>query len=220
MTVEPDQLYPTKPLRLKYKGVNYAAARTAPEFSSIPTPTSEETDEQLTTIRNELGCNAIVIQAGDGYEDNVVDCSRIALQKGFDRVYAYVRYMNSTLDQTVEKLGNLARRVRSLREASSSFVFVIGVEFGLSMSGIIPGATWFDRVRYAVENPDWWNLVKSREPEILGKILPVIRSNYGYTPRRHGRSHSFHGLTPFSGKCHRKCIPSIRPVRQWDGKRR
>jgi len=180
LTVEADQIYPTKPLNVRYKGMNYAAARTGPEFSSIPTPSRDEMDEQLDTIHNELGCNAIIVQAGDGYEDNLIECSKLALQKGFDRTYAYVRYMNSTLDQTVEKVGRLAARVRSLRETSDSFVWMIGCEFGVSMSGIIPGDTWFDRVRYQLDHKDWWDLVQAKEPEIWRRILPVVKSNYGY----------------------------------------
>ena len=210
LTVEPDQIYPAKPLKIKYKGMNYAAARTAPEFGSTPIPTTEEMNEQLSTIQTELGCNAIIVQAGDGYEDNLVECSRMALQKGFDRVYAYVRYMNSTLDQTVEKLGALATRVRSLRETYDSFVFMIGCEFPLSISGIIPGTTWFDRVRYATEHSDWWNLVASNEPKILRKILPVVKNNYGY-PVAYAAMAGEISLVPWSDPIFGEVSPQMYP---------
>lgn len=36
VTVEPDQIYPAKPLRIRYKGMKYAAGRGSPELVSTP----------------------------------------------------------------------------------------------------------------------------------------------------------------------------------------
>ena len=70
VTVEPDQIYPVKPLRLKYKGISYFAGPVPPDWPGIPRPDKEEMDEQLDTIRHDLGCNAIIITAGEAYEDS------------------------------------------------------------------------------------------------------------------------------------------------------
>jgi hypothetical protein len=145
LTVEPDQIYPTRPLHIKHKGVCYCAGQVAPEWGDNPNPSGEEMDEQLETIHDELGCNAIVIFAGGDHEDSLIECGRLAIEKGFDRVYVGPEYMALSPDETVERLGRLAPRVKELRETSESIVFLVGHEFGLE-TAIVSGSTWFDRI--------------------------------------------------------------------------
>ena len=50
-------------------------------------PTTDEVEEQLDTIHDELGCNAIVLIAGDGTEDNLIEGCKIGRAKSILRAY-------------------------------------------------------------------------------------------------------------------------------------
>jgi hypothetical protein len=177
LTVEPDQIYPTKPLKIRYKGVRYPAGAWAP-YAASPTPGLDEMDEQLDTILEELGCNAILAYAGTGYEDNLIECGKLAIEKGFDRIYIEPEYMDSTIDETIENITRFVPKIETLRKMSDSIVFVVGHEFGLETSGIIPGDTWWDRMAYQLDHADWQAKVNSNLPRLFSKLLPVIKEKY------------------------------------------
>jgi len=181
ITVEPDQIYPTRQLHIKHKGVCYCAGRVAPEWGSNPNPTTEEMSEQLDTICGELGCNAIAIFAGGDHEDALIQCGRLAIEKGFERVYVGPEYMSASPEETVERIGGLAPEIRKLRDASDSIVYMVGHEFGLETGGIIPGSDWFERIRYTLQHPsDWLGRVSAELPTMFKQIIRVCREKYGY----------------------------------------
>ncbi|MCX6659537.1 MAG: PKD domain-containing protein, partial [Candidatus Bathyarchaeota archaeon] len=85
LDVESDQIYPMKQLHVREKGIRYCAGNIG-GWPNMPTPGKEEMDEQLDIIRNELGCNAITIVGGGEYEDNIILCAKLAIEKNFERV--------------------------------------------------------------------------------------------------------------------------------------
>jgi hypothetical protein len=183
MTVEPDQIYPTEQLHVKYKGMDYAAARASPELNATPAviPDHEKLDEQLSTIHDELDCNAVSIWAGAGYEDNLIEACEIALQKSFDRIYALAKYMHFTVDEIAEKLANLAPRITSLRETSDRIVWAIGNEFTYCVKDLIPGDTFQDQQAWVHQHHDGYIEAQQTDiPKVFERILPVIRRNYRY----------------------------------------
>jgi len=183
ITIEPDQIYPTKQLRIKYKGMDYAASRVSPELDMTPSviPDHERLDEQLSTIHDELGCNAVSIWAGDGYEDNLIEACRIALQKRFDRIYVLPKYMHFTVDEIAEKLAKLAPRITSLRETSDKIVWVIGNEFTYCVKDLIPGDTFRDKQTWVHNHHDGYiEAQQTNIPRVFETILPVIRKIYRY----------------------------------------
>jgi len=182
VTVDSDQIYPAKPLRVKYRGVNYCVGKPmAPEFPDYPTPNTDQIDEELDNIHNDLGCNAIIIAAGADSEDDLIECARMALQKEFfDRIYIEPHYWQYSIDETVEKLARFAPKVKSLREASQVIHFMVGHEFSLETSGIVPGDNWFERVDYCVKNPDWADRVWATFPRMFKDIIAACKENYGY----------------------------------------
>ena len=176
VTVAPGQIYPTRPLHLRYKGTSYCVGTIAPEWDLGYTPDKEMMGEQLDTIHDDLGCNAIVVDAGVDYEDNLIECSELALEKGFERVYVQPRYMGLKVDETIEKIGEFGIRVRALREASERVVFSIGHEFGLE-TAIVRGDTWFDRADNLSAD---WQKVTATLPGMFAKIIRVCKESYGY----------------------------------------
>lgn len=177
VTVDPDQIYPTKPLHLKYKGVRYFVGPMTPEWV-LPSPSNEEMDEQLDTIHDDLGCNAIIVVGGEPSEDRMIECGEIAIDKGFERVYLQPGYINATVDETIEKIGRFAAKVRTLREQSDTVVYMVGHEFVLE-TAIIRGQDFFERFRNANKGIDW-DKVRSALPRMFKRIIDVCDTNYGY----------------------------------------
>ena len=175
--VEPDQLYPAKPLNLKCKGTSYYVGPAGPEWSN-PVPNEEEMNEQLDTIRDDLGCNAVIITGGESFEDRIIECGKLAIEKGFERIYVQPRYVNATVDKTVEKIGEFARRVRELRENSNAVGYCVGHEFQLE-TAIIRGHNFLERFQNSNRGIDL-EKVKAVLPAMFRRIIAVCDKNYGY----------------------------------------
>jgi hypothetical protein len=178
VTVEPDQIYPVKPLYMRYKGVSYFCGGITPEWPNIPNPNEEEMDEQLDTIHNELGCNAIIISAGEAFEDKMIECGRMAIEKGFERIFIQPRYVNATVDETVEKISRFAKKVKTLRESSEAVVYMVGHEFQLETS-IIRGGDWFTRFQNSNNGIDL-DKIRYVLPRMFRRIIDICSKNYGY----------------------------------------
>lgn len=179
ITVETDQMYPTKLLNLRYKGVRYYAGSVQPYAKDIPNPSNEEMDEQLNTIHNELGCNAITVCGGEISEDRIIQCGLIAIDKGFERIYVNPSYNDSTVDETIDKIGKFATKLRNLREKSDAVVYMVGHEFQLE-TAIGSGATHDERWRNSLNSPQYWNKVTEVLPPMFKRIIEVCKTNYGY----------------------------------------
>jgi hypothetical protein len=179
LTVEPDQIYPAKPFRLRYKGVRYYAGSVSPDWVGIPNPSDEEMDKQLDTIHNELGCNALIISGGVPSEERIIQCASMAIEKNFERIYVEPCYNNSTVDETVDRIANFAPRVRSLRERSEAVVYMMGHEFPLE-TAIVPGATQMERWNTTLSSSQAWNEVRAALPRMFVRIIQVCKANYGY----------------------------------------
>ncbi len=174
--VEPDQIYPTKPFNLKYKGIGYFAGN-LPGWPSSPTPSRDRMERELEIIRDDLGCNAVRIVAGGSYEDNLIECGKLAVDLGFDRIFICPRYMDETMEKTIERIGAFGGRVRDLKEISESIVYMVGNEFPLDTFDMIGGGGYYARV--ANMNKDWGRVVKML-PAMMREIIRVCREKYGY----------------------------------------
>jgi hypothetical protein len=155
-------------------------------------------DEQLDTLRQELGCNAICVNGGL-YEDRMIECSKLALKKGFERIYVLPRYMSATVEETVESIEKFAGKVKPLRENSDAIVYCVGHEFGLE-TGIVKGDTWFDRMA-TLNGPlteKEWSKVRTVLPKMFRDVIAACKANYGYEIAYASiASESFDGLVPW-----------------------
>jgi len=141
----------------------------------------EITEEKLDLIRDELACNAVIIFGEkEEFEDDLIEASRLAIQKGFDRIYVTPEYQDLPVDETIEKIGQFAKKVKALRQMSEAIVFMVGHEFTLDAYGIVPGETYADRVHYVREHTDWMEKVYAVLPGMFRKIVQVCKDYYGY----------------------------------------
>jgi hypothetical protein len=175
MTVEPDQIYPTKKLHIKHKGMRMTVG-----WKGMPHTPTDITDEKLDTIRNELECNAVIIYGNTEFEDDLIEAGRLAIGKGFDRIYVAPMYLDLPFDQTIYKIGQFAKRIRVLRQLSEAIVFMVGHEFSLDAFGIIPGETYSDRTIYIREHTDAITRSYAVLPGMFRKIVELCKDNYGY----------------------------------------
>jgi hypothetical protein len=182
ITVEPGQLsdpsYQPKPLFTRYKGTGYVAGLISPEFKLTPNPSEEQMNEELDTIKNELGCNAIIIYGGELSEDKILQCSELAIEKNFDRIIPCPRYVDSTPDDTIEKIGKFSSKVKSLREKSDDVILSVGHEIMIA-SKIIRGDTIEQRTINYSQGIDL-DKVTETIPRMFKSIIDVCNKNYGY----------------------------------------
>ena len=167
---EPDQIYPSRQLRIRLKGISMFVGPIG-EWP-FPALSREEMDEQLYAVRNELGCNAVIISGGEDCEDRLIECGRMAIEKGFERIYIQPRYMRCNIDETVRRIGELAKKIKTLTETSDSVRYCVGHEFGLETEGIIPGSTYPARFGYHLKHmadKDWMRGVKKELPILFRK---------------------------------------------------
>jgi len=178
---DPDQIYPVKLLHLKHKGISYFAGPIPPDWAGGPNPSHDEMDEQLDTIRNELGCNAVIIMAGGDYEDKLIECGHVAIEKGFQRIHIQPRYMGASPDETVERIGKFAPKVRELRQVSDAVIYSLGHEFGLE-TAIIRGDSWSERLKnFMKQDQNDREKIRTTLRKMFKDILTVCEENYGYT---------------------------------------
>lgn len=178
---DPEQIYPAKPLHLKYKGTTYFAGPVPPDWEAIPNPDHDEMGEQLDSIRNELGCNAIIISGGEGYEDKLIECGRIAIEKSFECVHIQPRYLGASPDETVERIGEFALKMRDLRRVSDAVIYSVGHEFGLE-TAILTGDNWLERLQTFMKwYPSDLEKIQTTLKKMFKDILLICKQNYGYT---------------------------------------
>jgi hypothetical protein len=175
VTVEPDQIYPTKPLHIQHKGMRMTVG-----WKGMGRTPIDVTGEKLDAIHNELGCNAVIIFGNTEFEDDLIEAGKLAIEKRFDRIYVTPMYLDLSIDETVERIGEFASKVKKLREMSESVVFMVGHEFGLDSSSFVPGDTYEERSINAWNGHFDFKKAKAIMPNAFKKIILLCNKNYGY----------------------------------------
>ena len=175
ITAEPHQIYPTKPLHIQYKGMRMSVGWKGNAHAPI-----DVQDEKLNVIRNELGCNAVIIYGNTEFEDDLINVGQLAVEKRFDRIYLAPMYLDFSIEETVERIGRFASEMKALREMSDSVIFMVGHEFSLDSSSFVPGTTYDEREQNAWNGQFDWKKGLSVMPDAFRKIISLCKQNYGY----------------------------------------
>jgi len=173
VTVRPDQIYPTRPLHVKFKGVCYLTGM--PQWNN-ESPSEDEMNEHLEVIHNELGCNGIRI-AGY-YDDDVLRCARLAIEKGFECIQLDPRYLDCNHQDTVERLGAFAEKAEELRQRTDTIQLQVANELCIDSLGIWNGESYVERATsgwVGVPETTW----RSKLQSLLLDLVKVSRRKFG-----------------------------------------
>lgn len=125
LPVDPAQLsnYSKRQLSVPLKGIAYHIGRYFMGDYGKP-PADDEIPETLTVIRDELGCNAILLWGG--YEDVMVRCAKAAINMGFKEIFLIPRYQRvapnqaMTITEHTKRVVEFAKSVEGLRQLSEA----------------------------------------------------------------------------------------------------
>ncbi len=130
--------------KLEIKGVNYDVGM---GLRSDHNPgnilIAEVMKEEIGVIKNELHCNAVRIYGSD--LEKLLECSEIAIKEGL-KVWFSPRYINASLEETIDYIIKCSGAAEQLRKISPELVYVIGNEFSLDVKGFIEGETIYKRI--------------------------------------------------------------------------
>jgi len=102
------------------------------QWTTFPSPSKEQIEEELYVSKNELGCNAIRLYGND--IDTMIQAAHIANKYNFTVIGLNPRFIDATIEETkqsfnsfISKMGNLTRNERVL--------LVVGCELTLDSRG-------------------------------------------------------------------------------------
>jgi len=186
VTVERNSVYPARRLSTPIKGIVYRLSD--PLSSVFKSPDDEEMEEDLQVIREELGCNAIRIYGDykawpkrreyfDYVDSRVIECTKLAIAKGFETIVVSPVYQDLNINQTVVEVGNLAKKIENLSEGTGKrIIFMVGNSISLAASGLLESSTWEERAKEVLlrmNDPTYLNQLNYW----LRRLLDVSRSS-------------------------------------------
>ncbi|SHF82465.1 hypothetical protein [Streptoalloteichus hindustanus] len=145
-------------------------------------------EQEINTIRHGLRCDSLVVFGSD--VGRLTDTATAALERGM-RVFVQPRLYDHPQPEILDHLAETARAVERLRRrCGDRVVLVVGCEFFLFVPGIVPGATFLDRIANLqkmppTEFPGIWR----RLDEFLRRAAAVARAHF-HGPITYGSAHS------------------------------
>lgn len=106
---------------------------------------------ELRAIRDELGCNAVLLQGSSAHR--LIATAEAALELGLI-TWVQPRLMNWPQADVLSNLRDVAAAVERLRGGTAVVGINVGVEFSLFTDGIIPGGSFEERAVHLVSNLD------------------------------------------------------------------
>lgn len=169
-TVDRSGTYPSKKLNTPIKGVNYRIDERSDTFKI---PDDSEMEEDLQTIRNELGCNAIRIFSNNN--EIILKCAKLAIGRGFTTIaLSPVYFKDSTLEETLPRVTKLAEEAKPLTVFSNlTMVLIVGNEITVYPKAFSSLPTYEERVDEISGNA-WRN---STYRKTLGRDLTLYLKN-------------------------------------------
>ncbi|MEV5962768.1 hypothetical protein AB0L70_13455 [Kribbella sp. NPDC051952] len=133
---------------------------------------------ELRAIRHRLHANWVSIYGSD--VRRLTDTATAALEQGLT-VSIQPRSFDEPQADELEKLRKVAVEAERLRrrcDQDQEVILAIGCEFMLFTPGIVPGATFFERVEYLTKGEFDWPVLVRRFREFTARMVKVARSNF------------------------------------------
>jgi hypothetical protein len=163
---------------LTHKGISYDVGVDWPWASSRPTWNVEFVRHDLGVIRDELHCTAVSLFGTD--PDRLIESAGIAQELGLD-AWVQPRLPDGTPEATLEQLVALAQGAEEVRQTHPNVVLNAGCELSIFMSGIIPGATYLERLATLTTMLEDLEEVTAALNETLAGMVEAARAEFGGT---------------------------------------
>ncbi|TDW17565.1 abortive phage infection protein [Kribbella kalugense] len=167
------------PRRLALKGVAYDTGGGPADEDSRARWRNSTMRGELHAIRHRLHANWVSIYGSD--VRRLVDTATAALEDGL-MVSIQPRSFDEPQAAELEKLRKVAVEAERLRRRfGQEVILVVGCEFMLFTPGIVPGATFYERVEYLTKGDFDMAELQRKFRAFTAKMAKVARSNF------HGR---------------------------------
>jgi hypothetical protein len=166
------------PRGLAYRGVTYdtgieivAGELTRPRWRRA------QLERELDAIGDRLRCNAVSITGT--VVPRLVETAAAALERGLHVMIQPRRY-DRPQEEIVEHLAHVAQEAERLRARHPGRVTLIaGCEHMLFTPGIVPGATFFERIAYLSRGEIDFERLRERLNAFLARAVPAARAQFG-----------------------------------------
>jgi hypothetical protein len=175
------QQYPQKEFEIPIKGINYWSGNVGSK--AFPGRPVEEIHEDLTVVRDELGCNAVQFRGGD--ELSLINCVDIATRIGFPTIIVNPFQIDQSLDERADIIKDLGSKVQTFHEKHKSIVLSMGDELSLGCKGILTSSTYEGRIQElrtlsSQDRKKCWPLLNSHLKTVLAVAREVFDGRLTY----------------------------------------
>jgi hypothetical protein len=165
---------PTTSGSLAVKGMTYDTGTYYPRWDIVTRQVwdAERVRREFATIHDELHCTAIELFGSD--IDRLAEGAAIAHEQGL-AVWLQPRQFDAEPDALLEQLGAVAREAERLRGEGADITLNVGVELTLFSDGIIPGATFEERIPTLLDTVDQLPTYNERLNDLLARANTAAR---------------------------------------------
>ncbi len=128
--------------RIVERGVNYDVGTGLFGGLSRTSWTSAYVERELSAIRDELECTAVLLVGSD--VDRLSEAATLAVERGL-RVWLEPRPFDATPRDAIELFVTVADIAETVRAGGGDAVMSLGVEHSLFLAGLVPGDDFFER---------------------------------------------------------------------------
>jgi hypothetical protein len=163
---------------LTYRGVCYD---TGTAFGAAPEPlpregwTNRVMRREVGAIADRLHCTTVSVFGTD--LDRLADTSTEAAERGL-HVWLQPRLVDHPQQEILEHLAETARHAERLRRQGARIDLNVGCEYPLFAPGIVPGATWQERIDNLSRGQVDWAAVTRRLNAFLARTAAVARARF------------------------------------------
>lgn len=145
-------------------------------FESNPFFTEQRARRDFRAIREELGCDAVLIMASD--TDRLTVAAEIAAEQGLE-VWLQPRPFDRPRHDLVEAVRAAAGTAARMRESGAAVGLVVGCELTLSTPGMLPGATFWARGTLLTVTFPLLPFANLRLRRLLAELVSEAREHFG-----------------------------------------
>jgi len=135
----------------------------------------ERVQREMAVIRNDLHCTDVCLYGTE--IDRLIEAAVVAREEGL-HVWLQPRLIEAEQDTLLDHLREAATQAERVRADSGHVALNVGVELSLFAAGIIPGASFMERIMTLLETLDELQTYNKRLNALLGEMVSVSRDAF------------------------------------------